>query len=119
MNDTREFLLDLQAEITRIEQFSAEGETAFFADERTQYAIMMAYARIGEIAKRLPQAILDTRPEAEWRDIKGFRDVLLHRYDEINPRRVWQAVQKVPVLRAAVEALLVSLPPNEDEASDS
>lgn len=77
---------------------------------------MMAYARIGEIAKRIPDAILAQRPEAEWRQIKGFRDVLLHRYNEISPNIVWDAVQKWPVLKAAVEALLTSLPPEEDES---
>lgn len=112
MNQTRDYLLDLLDEIAKVESFSADGEAAFFADDRTQYAVMMAYARIGEIAKRLPQDLLDTQPEAEWRDVKGFRDVLLHRYDEINPKRVWTAVQKLPVLRASVEALLAGL---EDE----
>jgi uncharacterized protein with HEPN domain len=115
MSETREFLLDLLDEISKVEAFSREGEAPFLADERTQYAVMMAYARIGEIAKRLPQTLLDQRPEAEWRDVKGFRDVLLHRYDEINPRRVWIAVQKLPVLRAAVEALLEGL---DDEPAD-
>ena len=106
---------DLATEIRLIDTFTAEGEQAFYADERTQYAVMMAYARIGEIAKRLPDLLLETHPEAEWRDIKGFRDVLLHRYAEISPRRVWEAVQKLPVLRAAVEALLEAMPPENDD----
>ena len=65
MSETRDFLLDLLDEIGKVEHFSREGEAAFLADERTQYAVMMAYARIGEIAKRLPQALLDQQPQAE------------------------------------------------------
>ena len=67
MNVNRDYLLDLRDEIEKIQVFSAAGEEAFYADERTQYAVMMAYARIGEIAKRLPPDLLDQRPEAEWR----------------------------------------------------
>lgn len=109
MNTTRDYFLDILDEIHKIQAFSSEGEAAFFADTRTQYAIMMAYARIGEIAKRIPESLLETQPEAEWRNVKGFRDVLLHRYDEITPERVWSAVRKLPVLRASVETMLTDL----------
>ena len=50
----------------------------------------------------------------DLKQIKGFRDILLHRYFEINVERVWQAVEKLPALRAAVEALLAVLPPDDD-----
>lgn len=76
MISARDYLQDLLTEIRLLESFTTEGEQAFYADERTQYAVMMAYARIGEIAKRLPESLLATQPEAEWREIKGFRDVL-------------------------------------------
>jgi uncharacterized protein with HEPN domain len=110
VNLTREYLLDLLTEIHKAEKFSGVGEEAFYQDDRTQYALMMAYARIGEIAKRIPNDVLERRPEAEWKDVKGFRDVLLHRYDEINPDRIWLAIQKLPMLKAAVEALLKDFP---------
>ena len=115
MNRSRTYLEDLLNEVTLLASFTADGEQAFYADDRTQYAVMMAYARIGEIAKRLPDSLLATHPEIEWRDLKGFRDVLLHRYDEIDPEIVWQAVLKLPPLRAAIEAMLANLPPDEDD----
>jgi uncharacterized protein with HEPN domain len=107
----RDYLEDLITEINIVAQFTAEGEEAFYADERTQYAVMMAYARIGEIAKQIPNEVLATQPQVEWADIKGFRDVLLHRYFDIKLMRVWEAVEKLPPLRAAVAALLETLPP--------
>lgn len=116
MNRTRDYLEDLLNEIALVEQFTVEGEQSFYTDDRTQYAVMMAYARIGEIAKRIPDAVLATRPEIEWRDLKGFRDILLHRYNEINPEIVWQAVLKLPALRAAIEALLAMQPPDDEDS---
>ena len=115
MRDTRTHLEDLLHEIVVVERFTATGKAEFLADERDQYAVMMAYARIGEIVKQIPNELLATQPHIEWRDIKGFRDVLLHRYFEIRVERVWDAVEKLAALRAAVEALLSSLPP-EGEA---
>ena len=116
MNLTRKYLTDLQAEVELIERFTQDGRDTFLGDERTQYAVMMAYARVGEIAKRIPDELLSQHPESQWRDIKGFRDVLIHRYDEIVPERVWDAVEKLPTLRASVEALLANLPEDEEEA---
>lgn len=115
MRDKREYLSDLLHEIEAVERFTVSGKTAFMADERSQYAVMMAYARIGEITKQIPNEILETQPHIEWRDIKGFRDVLLHRYFDINIERVWEAVEKLPDLRAAVETLLATYPPAEEE----
>lgn len=117
MNRTRAYLEDLLSEITRVESFTLDGEKSFYADDRTQYAVMMAYARIGEITKRLPDSLLVTQPEIEWRDLKGFRDVLLHRYNEIDAKIVWQAVLKLPSLRAAIEALLATLPQHDDDSA--
>lgn len=114
MKLTREYLQDLLDEIGLVEKFSREGEAVFLNDERTQYAVMMAHARIGEIVKRLPQSLLDSQPQAEWRQVKAFRDVLLHRYDSVNPRRVWEAVEKLAVLKAATESLLAAQPDDDD-----
>jgi uncharacterized protein with HEPN domain len=72
-------LEDLRHEIRLATHFTQDGETAFLQDERTQYAVMMCYARIGEIVKQIPDETLLTQPQIEWREIKGFRDVLSHR----------------------------------------
>lgn len=115
MRTITDYLLDLEIEINAVAAFTRDGRDVFMADERTQYAVMMAYARIGEIAKRIPNNLLATQPQAEWTELKGFRDVLLHRYFEIAPERIWEAVQKLPILRTAVEALLASLPPEDED----
>ena len=113
MRNIRDYLLDLMDEIAAVQRFTEAGEQAFLSDDRSQYAVMMAYARIGEITKRVPAELLATQPQVPWQDVEGFRDILLHRYHEINIVRVWEAVEQLPTLRAAAEAMLASLPPDE------
>lgn len=81
-------------------------------DQKTQYAVIRAYEVIGEIAKRLPQSLRDAHPEIDWRKLIGFRDFLAHNYEEIILEFVWAAVEDAPSVRAAVAALLASLPDN-------
>lgn len=111
----RDSLEDLQREMALIVQFTREGKDAFLQDERTQYAVMMAYAHIGEIAKQIPDELFSTQPQVEWRELKGFRDILIHRYFDINVERVWAAVEKLSELQQAVDTLLADLPPEESD----
>ena len=112
----RDSLEDLRHEVALIIHFTREGKDAFLQDERTQYAVMMAYARIGEIAKQIPDDIFSTQPQVEWRELKGFRDVLIHRYFDINLERVWAAVEKLSDLQRAIDALLANLPVEESDS---
>lgn len=113
MRYLRDYLDELMREVQMVATFTQEGKAAFMADERTQYAVMMAYARIGEIVKNIPNEVLATQPQVEWTQVKGFRDVLMHRYFEINVERVWQAVEKLPALQAAAAHMQASLPPED------
>lgn len=114
MKDQRDHLEDLLAEIEKVALFTQAGRDSFLRDERDQYAVMMAYSRIGEILKQIDETLLASQPQIDWKSIKGFRDVLIHRYFDIRIERVWQAVEQLPALRAAVEVLLASLPADED-----
>jgi uncharacterized protein with HEPN domain len=106
MSRERDYLSDLLAYVERIEEFTQEGRTVFYHDEKTQYAVVRCYEIIGEIVKRLPEDRLSRYPEVPWRRVKGFRDYLAHHYDEVTIDIVWDAVEQLPVLRQAVEAML-------------
>jgi uncharacterized protein with HEPN domain len=100
------YLRDILAYLNDVEQFTTDGFEAFSADRRTQFAVIRAYEVVGEIVKRLPEELLVTQPTVQWQSIKGFRDFLIHNYDQINLVRVWDAVRDLPNLRAAIEVLL-------------
>jgi uncharacterized protein with HEPN domain len=116
MNPIRDYLLDLLKSITRIEAYTREGATAFFADEKTQDAVTRNFEIIGEVVKRIPREFLNQRPEVPWQDVAGFRDVLIHDYDVVDLDEVWLVVERdLPILRMAVEALLAKLSAESDE----
>jgi uncharacterized protein with HEPN domain len=104
-----DYLRDMLAYLDKAAAFTRDGRDAFFADEMAQLAIIRVYEVIGEIAKRLPQELRAANPQINWRKLAGFRDFLSHNYDEIILAFVWQAIEDLPTLRAAVQALLENL----------
>ena len=110
----RELLEDLRQELLDIESFTTGGEAEFMSDLRTQKAVIRSYEVIGEIVKRLPPALVEAESQVNWRQLIGFRNFLVHNYDLIILRYVWDAVEQLPALRSAVESMLASLPPEED-----
>ena len=111
----REYLQDMQACLQSVADFTRDGRYAFETDEKTQFAVIRAYEIIGEIVKRIPEDLRAANPHINWRRLTGFRDFLAHRYDEVILEFVWAAVEDLPTLRAAVQAMLDTLPPDEHE----
>jgi uncharacterized protein with HEPN domain len=108
-----DYLQDIHDYIKDIESFTQTGEAEFMQDRKTQLAVIQAYQVIGEIVKRLPDDMLEQQPLVEWQKIKGFRDFLIHQYDNVDMSIVWDAVKQLPTLRAAVESMLADLPDDE------
>jgi uncharacterized protein with HEPN domain len=115
-NHNADYLRDILQELDDIAAFTADGKDAFMADVKTQKAVIRSYEVIGEICKRLPADLRAAYPQVDWRNLITFRDFLAHNYELIGLRYVWDAVEDLPTLRAAIEALLGSL--DEDSGSD-
>lgn len=112
MKSEHDNLLDLLEYIGYLEIFAAEGRENLDLDIKTQLAVSKAYEVIGEIVKRLPDDLLQQQPQIPWKSLKGFRDILIHQYDDIDLDLVWKAVEALPALRDAVETLIANLPPH-------
>jgi uncharacterized protein with HEPN domain len=106
----RDYLLDMQTYLQDIRQFTDEQQAdAFKADRKTQLAVILAFEVIGEIAKRLPDELINSQSGVDWRAVKGFRDILIHQYDVIDLDIVWDAIRQVPNVEATIQALLNTL----------
>ena len=84
----RDYLTDILEYIGYLEEFTEGGESILHTDMRTQLAIRKCYEIIGEVVKKLPDGLLNQRPEVRWKKLKGFRDVLIHQYDDIDLKQV-------------------------------
>lgn len=79
----------------------------FFADRRTQQAVIMSLVIIGEAATKVMDHAADfaaAHPTIPWRNIRGMRNRITHGYFDINLDLVWETV------RVALPRLLANLP---------
>jgi uncharacterized protein with HEPN domain len=88
----------------------------FFADQRTQQAVVMNMIILGEAAGKLMQsdvALVEFCSQIPWRSIKGMRNRIAHGYFDINLDVVWDTVQlALPPLVNELKIILTKLNPN-------
>ena len=107
MKDDRLYLEHIREAILKIASYSDGGWKAFSANPMAQDAVLRNFEIIGEAAKRLSDASKSRRPDIPWREIAGFRDVLIHNYMGVNLLRVWNVIEKnLPQLQRAVDDIL-------------
>ncbi|MCL4250544.1 MAG: DUF86 domain-containing protein [Anaerolineae bacterium] len=113
-----DYLRDILQELDDIRTFTTDGEAAFMQDVKTQKAVIRSYEVIGEICKRLPDELRTAHPHIDWRKLINFRDFLAHNYEIIALRFVWDAVEDLANLRAAIEEILLKVSPGEDDSAE-
>jgi uncharacterized protein with HEPN domain len=107
--DPRAYLWDMREYAHLVGEFIGQAPLdRYLADKLLQSAVERQVQNLGEALAQLariePQLALRI---PEHRQIVAFRNVLVHGYSDLNHIRVWETVHdKLPVLRAAVEALL-------------
>jgi uncharacterized protein with HEPN domain len=86
-----------------------EGKTRdeFEQEELLQLAVVRVIELIGEAASRVANDVRNQFPTVPWQEIVGTRNRLIHGYDRVDLRIVWDTVQDdLPPL---IETLRVSL----------
>ena len=91
------------------EHLSGITREQFLADLRTQDAVVRRFEIIGEAARRLSPETLKALPEVPWRLVVGMRNLLIHDYDDVDPKRVWVDSQNdLPPLIGRLEKYLAA-----------
>ena len=76
-------------------------------DELLQRAIIRSLEIIGEAVKQIDDVFKGNHDEIEWKKIAGIRDILIHRYFNIDWDIVWDIIQhKIPELREKINKML-------------
>ena len=108
MKDDKLYLIHIRECIERIESYvGAGGEETFMASTLVQDAVLRNLQVMAESTQRLSDALKSAHPEVDWRQIAGFRNVVVHNYLNVEPNRVWLVIeQDLPSLKRSVAAML-------------
>lgn len=68
------------------------SEEEFLKDGKTQSAVILKLIIIGEEAKKVPEEVT-SKIDLPWRMIKGFRNMAIHEYFNIDLVIIWHTVQ--------------------------
>ena len=102
------YLEDIMDAMNKAEMFVAGMNfERFDADIKTQYAVVRAIEIMGEPTKRLPRAIRRRYPGVPWKDMAGMRDRIIHGYDNVNLRVVWDVAKRdIPQIKPQIQQIL-------------
>ena len=90
-----------------LERIRDEGKKAFTDSFILQDAAIRNFEVVGEAIKQLSPGLRARHPDVPWKQMAGFRDVLIHNYMGINLRIVWDAITiNLPPLKLAVQEAL-------------
>ena len=96
-------LLETDEIALRLESFGIDEEK-WNSSRAMRDLILMPLIQIGELMTHLKaDEHLILFPQVPWREIKGFRNIIVHGYGHIDPGMAWEAVAAgIPELREAL-----------------
>ena len=108
MRPERAYLLDILQAADAIAVFTADlRRESFAANDLVRSAVLQKLLVIGEAAARLPEAVKRRHQEIPWGDIRGFRNLAVHAYFQVDWEIVWTiCTDDLPPLRARIADLL-------------
>ncbi len=109
MKIDKAYIQDILSVIAEIESFTQGLTYEDFLENREAYrAVERDFEIIGEAVKRLSEAFKEQHPEIPWKDIAGFRNVLIHEYAAINALTVWESFERdIPPLKVCLKNALL------------
>jgi uncharacterized protein with HEPN domain len=101
-------LWDMVKSIEHVQEFTAMlTEAAYLESLLVQRAVERELEILGEAARRVSNEFQTAHPEVDWRNTIGLRNVIAHRYEQVDQEIIWRIVISVlPDLRMQIETLL-------------
>ena len=110
------YLNDILESVDAIEEFIAGYDfDRFKSDRKTCSATIREFEVIGEAIGKLSDNIKTKYREVAWRDIKDFRNLLIHEYFGVDAKILWNTAAKdLPELGRRIKEIIEEEAGGED-----
>lgn len=99
--------------LDRIAEYTNTERSRFDASRLVQDAVIRNLQTLAESSQRLSSEIKGTEPQIPWRELAGFRNLIVHGYLGVDLAAVWLVVeQDLPALTEAVNRMALHLSPD-------
>ena len=99
-------LAHMRESMDRIFEYTNAERRRFDASRLVQDAVIRNLQTLAESSQRLSGEIKGTEPQIPWRELAGFRNVIVHGYLGVDLAAVWLVVEKdLPALGEAVDRM--------------
>lgn len=72
----------------------------FIADMKLVEACVFNLSQLGELCRMVDASFSQMHPEIPWREMYGLRNRIVHDYEGVNLRLVWEIISEdIPALR--------------------
>jgi len=80
---------------------------SYLEDDLVQSAVERKFEIMGEAARRFSDEFRQAHPEIDWRSLIGLRNIISHRYDQVDHALLWDSIETVlPILLEQIKTLL-------------
>ncbi|HSU83655.1 MAG TPA: DUF86 domain-containing protein [Thermoanaerobaculia bacterium] len=97
----------LQASRDILEFTQGVSRDEYSSNKMLRMAVERGFQILGEAARRVTESFKATHPEIPWSPIVGHRNVIVHDYADLSPKRIWEVVEEdLPRLVQDLERLI-------------
>ena len=106
MQTDQQVLFDIVSSIRLIFEYTKDVDWKAISI-KNQDAIIRRFTIIGEAAKRLSKEFRSAYPDIPWKKMAGLRDIVVHKYDEVDLDIIRDIVEiELPLVLSQIETLL-------------
>ena len=80
--------------IEKLEGYVSDNDyESFSGNDMMIDACVFNLSQLGEVANRIDEAYEEAHPEIPWRQVYGLRNRIIHDYEGINLKLIWEIIK--------------------------
>lgn len=97
--------------IELVEKFTSDiNYEEFYNSDLVQSAVIRQLEIIGEASANVSNELKLCSENIAWREIKGFRNVIIHEYFRIDIALIWSTIEnELPILKEQIQLLVENI----------